>query len=157
MVIAIDFDGTCVRHAYPKIGEEIGAVPVLKRLVEEGHKLILYTMRSDIKGISPVTGKEENGGLLDAIEWFERHEIELYAVQQNPSQKNWTSSPKCYAELYIDDAALGCPLITPYGENGKERPFVDWRAIEMILESSGVLKVRTAKKCDIVSQYKSFL
>ena len=146
MVIAIDFDGTCVKHSYPKVGEEIGAVPVLKRLVEEGHKLILYTMRSDI-----------NGGLIDAVEWFERHEIELYAVQQNPSQKNWTSSPKCYAELYIDDAALGCPLITPYGENGKERPFVDWRAIEMILESSGVLKVRTAKKCDIVSQYKSFL
>ena len=26
MIIAIDFDGTCVTHEYPKIGKDIGAV-----------------------------------------------------------------------------------------------------------------------------------
>ncbi len=25
MIIAIDFDGTCVTHMYPKIGRDIGA------------------------------------------------------------------------------------------------------------------------------------
>jgi len=45
MIIAIDFDGTCVTHAYPKIGKDIGAVPVLKQLVQYGHQLILWTMR----------------------------------------------------------------------------------------------------------------
>ena len=55
MKIGIDFDGTCVTHEYPKIGKDIGAVPVLKELVEKGHKLILNTMRS---------GKE----LEDAVE-----------------------------------------------------------------------------------------
>ena len=33
MVIALDFDGTVVTHEYPYIGEDIGAVPVLKELV----------------------------------------------------------------------------------------------------------------------------
>ena len=57
MIIAIDFDGTCVKHAYPEIGEDIGAVPVLKEMVKNGHQLILNTMRS--------------GKLLDdAIKWF---------------------------------------------------------------------------------------
>ena len=47
MVIAIDFDGTCVTNDYPYIGKGIGAVPVLKRIVEKGHRIILYTMRDN--------------------------------------------------------------------------------------------------------------
>ena len=38
MVIAIDFDGTCVTNDYPYIGKGIGAVPVLKKIVEKGHR-----------------------------------------------------------------------------------------------------------------------
>jgi hypothetical protein len=44
--IAVDFDGTCVTHEYPKIGRFIGAQKVLKRIVAEGGNLILWTMRS---------------------------------------------------------------------------------------------------------------
>ena len=97
MVIAIDFDGTCVTHEYPKVGKEIGAVNVLKKLIDKGYKLILWTMRS---------GKE----LYEAQLWFKNHNIPLYGVQRNPEQDSWTKSPKAYAQLYIDDAALGCPL-----------------------------------------------
>lgn len=39
MVIAIDFDGTCVSHRFPLIGEDIGAVPVLKALVAKNKKI----------------------------------------------------------------------------------------------------------------------
>ena len=46
-IIAVDFDGTVVTHAYPYVGEDAGAVPVLRELVDNGCKLILYTMRSD--------------------------------------------------------------------------------------------------------------
>lgn len=47
MIIAVDFDGTCVKHRYPMVGEDVdGAVSVLKELVRKGHKIILYTMRS---------------------------------------------------------------------------------------------------------------
>ena len=42
-IIAIDFDGTVVTHAYPHMGMDAGAVPVLKELVANDCKLILYT------------------------------------------------------------------------------------------------------------------
>ena len=58
MVIAIDFDGTCVTHDFPAVGKDIGAVPVLKMLVDSGHQLILYTMRSD---------KHDNEGFSDEV------------------------------------------------------------------------------------------
>jgi hypothetical protein len=111
MYIAIDFDGTCVTHDYPRVGKDIGAVPVLKMFVESGHKLILNTMRS---------GKE----LADAVQWFKDNGIPLYGANENPTQKQWTASPKVYANLYIDDAALGCPL--KMNPNISGRPFVDW-------------------------------
>lgn len=121
MYIAVDFDGTCVSHEYPSVGKDIGAVPVLKKLTENGHKLILNTMRS---------GDE----LSDAVKWFEENEISLYGINNNPSQKFWTDSPKVYAHLYIDDAALGCPLI--FDHTISSRPFVNWVMVEEILEKT---------------------
>jgi len=115
MFIAVDFDGTCVEHTYPLIGGDVpDAVRVMKRLIKDGHQLMLWTMRS---------GRT----LDDAEHWFKIHDIPLYSVQTNPNQIYWTSSPKCYAELYIDDAAFGCPLIQP---EGFTRPCVDWLAVE---------------------------
>ena len=46
MIIAVDFDGTVVTHEDPRIGNDIVAVPVLKKMIEEGHKIVLNTMRS---------------------------------------------------------------------------------------------------------------
>lgn len=113
--IAVDFDGTCVTHEYPKVGKDIGAVPVLKKLTDSGHKIILNTMRS---------GKE----LAAAIKWFIDNDIPLFGANENPTQKSWTTSPKVYADLYIDDAALGCPLKRdPYIS---DRSYVDWNEIE---------------------------
>lgn len=139
MIIAIDFDGTCVTHDFPKVGTDIGAQKVLKRLVENGHQLILWTMRSDV-----VEPKSSDGNIIaeggkyltDAIEWFKKNEIPLWGIQTNPEQNTWTHSPKAYAQLYIDDAALGCPLIFP---NEIERPFVDWYAVEEMLYYKGLL------------------
>ena len=123
MIIALDFDGTVVTHEYPYIGEEIGAVPVLKELTAAGHKLILFTMRS--------------GKLLDeAVAWFERNGVELYAVNENPEQKSWTSSVKVHANIYIDDCALGCPIRF---EDGIRRPFVDWQKVREILSYNRVI------------------
>ena len=124
MYIAVDFDGTCVTHDYPRIGKEIGATKVLKRLVKAGHKLILNTMRS---------GKE----LQDAIHWFNENGIELYGVNENPTQKRWTTSPKVYAHMYIDDAAFGCPLRNV--PDFSDRPFVDWDSIWRQLIQMGIV------------------
>ena len=46
MIIAIDFDGTCVEHEFPKVGNDVpNAVNVIKQLAKN-HQLILWTMRS---------------------------------------------------------------------------------------------------------------
>lgn len=138
MDICIDFDGTCVTHEFPEIGKDIGAVPVLKELVEAGHKLILFTMRSDRNVKKKKNGETiivEENFLTDAVNWFKKNGIELYGVQKNPRQRFWTNSPKAYGHLYIDDAGLGCPLIIP----GEGRPYVDWNAIRTILKEAGIL------------------
>lgn len=140
MIIAVDFDGTCVAHEFPEIGRDIGAVPVLQDLVDAGHQLILYTMRSD----RPEKGATKDSSIMDvtgnflqdAIDWFGENDIPLLSAQYNPTQKNWTTSNKCYAHLYIDDAALGCPLI--YGDH--EKPYVDWIAVRKLLIKQGILK-----------------
>jgi len=145
MEIAIDFDGTCVTHEYPGVGRDIGAADILRRLTDNGHKLILFTMRSDgdqtdvTLNESGVIVRSKKGAqhLTDAVNWFKENNIPLYGIQSNPSQKYWTSSPKAYAQLYIDDAALGCPLRTPEGEN--ERPYVDWEAVEVFLSQRGLI------------------
>jgi len=129
MVICIDFDGTCVTHEFPRVGRDIGAVPVLKELIENNHKLVLFTMRSD-------NGNEKY--LTDAVNWFKENDIPLYGIQKNPTQHTWTTSPKAYGEMYIDDAALGCPL--KYIEDYATRPFVDWSAVREILKSKGLIK-----------------
>lgn len=139
MILNIDFDGTCVSHDFPNVGKDIGAVPVLKRLVNNGHNLILFTMRGDRfekkptkdESIQNVTGLF----LTDAINWFKDNDIPLYGIQTNPTQHNWTNSPKSYAHLMIDDSALGCPLI--FKKEISERPFVCWETIERYLEQIG--------------------
>lgn len=140
MEICIDFDGTCVAHEYPNIGKDIGAVPVLKELVEKGHKLILFTMRSDRKKKKKIDGQEiivEENVLTEAVQWFEENDIPLYGIQKNPKQRFWTTSPKAYGQLYIDDAALGCPLITDDSES--DRPYADWKKINEKLIELGIL------------------
>lgn len=147
MKICIDFDGTCVTHEFPKVGRDIGAVPVLKRLVEAGHQLILFTMRSN-RELPGGTGGEKiqdvTGLFLDdAVNWFSANEIPLFGINENPTQKRWTSSPKAYGELYIDDAAFGAPLI--FDPQFSARPFVNWKVIETRLEWMGVLPVSLGK------------
>ena len=67
MVIAVDFDGTIVEDRYPGIGKERPfATATLRRLIERGHRLILWTVRE--------------GELLDeAVAWCEERGVEFYA------------------------------------------------------------------------------
>ena len=124
MIIAVDFDGTCVEHDYPSGGIDVeGAVEVLRAIVAKRHRLILFTMRSGSK-------------LDDAVKWFRARKIELWGINENPEQREWTSSPKVYADLYIDDSAIGCPIRFI---DGVRHPVVNWSKIKSILESDGIL------------------
>lgn len=117
MIIAVDFDGTIVEHQYPDIGRPVpGALNVLREAVLRGAKLILWTMRS---------GQE----LIDAVAYLDREGVPLFGINNNP-QTDWTTSPKAYAHLYIDDSAVGTPLRESFSS---DRMMVDWAKLEPIL------------------------
>ena len=98
MIIAVDFDGTIVRHRYPKIGDEIPfATETLRLLLRDRHRLILWTVRE--------------GKLLDeAIEWCRARGVEFYAVNRDFPEEDTTGSGfsrKIKADLFIDDRNFG--------------------------------------------------
>jgi hydroxymethylpyrimidine pyrophosphatase-like HAD family hydrolase len=110
MIIAIDFDGTIVKHEYPDIGELVPlAKEVINTLIYNGHKCFLYTMRSDKT-------------LIEAKNFCINNGIKLCGWNESPSQ--FSLSPKQYANIYIDDAALGCPLKMDRAVSN--RPYVNW-------------------------------
>jgi hydroxymethylpyrimidine pyrophosphatase-like HAD family hydrolase len=100
MIIAVDFDGTIVEHRYPGIGEEVpDAINVLKKLIADGHVLILWTYRS---------GEE----LRQAVKHCKRNGLVFHAVNNNFEDEEFdlTYSRKIYADMYIDDRnLLGLP------------------------------------------------
>ena len=99
MTIAVDFDGTIVRHRYPAIGEEIlFATQTLKKLIEERHQLILWSVRE--------------GKLLDeAVEWCRERGVEFYAVNRDYPEEDVTLnqhfSRKLKVDMFIDDRNVG--------------------------------------------------
>lgn len=99
MTIAVDFDGTIVTHEYPNIGKEIPfAVQTLKMLQDDGHKLILWTVR-------------EGDLLRDAIQWCREKGLEFYAANKDypeeEEQNNNHFSRKLKADIWIDDRNIG--------------------------------------------------
>lgn len=109
IILAVDFDGTIVEHMYPEIGAPVpDAIESLMDFNNFGAKIMLWTMRS-------------GQTLLEAVDYCERNGITLWGVNENPEQ-DWSFSNKQYAHMYIDDAAVGCPLVRPSGR----RPYVDW-------------------------------
>jgi hypothetical protein len=135
LIFAIDFDGTCVKHRFPDVGEDVpNAEKVIKRIVESGHKVILWTMRSN--------NDKHPEALNNAVRWFVDKGILLSGINNNPTQKSWTNSPKAYANYYIDDAALGCPLVNIYAEGSGLllESYVDWLEIEIMLDEMGFLR-----------------
>lgn len=133
--IAIDFDGTIVMHEYPEIGAEVpDAFRVMKRLQEADHKLILFTMRDDKPSKK---GEEKRAVLTEAVEHCKENGIEFDSVNINKTQRFWSKSRKVYANTYIDDAALGVPLVKTIDG----RPYVAWNAVEKVLEQEGYLEI----------------
>ncbi|MBN4070266.1 hydrolase [Olleya sp. AH-315-F22] len=97
LIIAVDFDGTIVEDEYPDIGKpRIFAFETLKKLQENGHRLILWTYRSGIR-------------LNESVAFCKKNGIEFYAVNKSfeEEQFDYSKSRKIYADLFIDDRNIG--------------------------------------------------
>lgn len=96
-ILAIDFDGTIVEDAYPKIGKpRLFAFETLLKLQEKGHRLILWTYRSGRK-------------LQESVDFCKENGIEFYAVNKSYPEEvlNHTISRKIHADIFIDDRNFG--------------------------------------------------
>lgn len=99
MNIAVDFDGTIVTHKYPEIGEEIPfAIDTLKMLIQDRHKLILWSVR-------------EGELLEEAVQYCRERGVEFYAVNRDypeeTMENNEHFSRKLKVDLFIDDRNVG--------------------------------------------------
>lgn len=96
-IIAVDFDGTIVEHAFPQIGKPIPfAIETLLKLQKEGYRLVLWTVR---------TGRLLN----EAVTYCRERGLEFYAINcEYPEEKvTAESGRKIAADIYIDDRNLG--------------------------------------------------
>lgn len=120
IIIAVDCDGVIFKHTrFPFVGEDNpGAIKWLKRFQELGARLFLWTCRND-------------SSLQNAIERIEDHGLLLEGyndIDYGPGE--FSPHPKLFANIYIDDAAFGAPLVYPKGE----RAYLDWDIVGPLVE-----------------------
>ncbi|MCQ2341270.1 MAG: hypothetical protein MJZ48_02290 [Paludibacteraceae bacterium] len=118
MIIAVDFDGTIVEHAYPQIGKPIPfAIDTLKRLQQEQHQIILWSVR-------------EGKLLQEAVDYCKGRGFEFFAVNSNFPDENeihdGRTARKLTADLFIDDRNLG--------------GLPDWGVIYQMIHSGNALR-----------------
>lgn len=153
MIGLIDFDGTVIFNTPegPPCPIDTGAERVLKKLIEKGHHLVLWTCRnkSEDNPYNYVDGVRKKVDSLDeAINWFKSRNIPLYSVNcLDNGLKYVGTSRKPLCDFIIDDLNVGTPLIY------KDVPFisrdgntyiskshcVDWEKMEKLLKDRNIL------------------
>lgn len=93
-IIAVDFDGTLCKNAWPEIGEaNQELIDYLIEQQEQGAKLILWTCRSGIR-------------LTKAVEWCLNQDLVFDEINQNVPEmvvEFGEDTRKIFATEYIDD------------------------------------------------------
>ena len=93
MRIAVDFDGTIVKHIYPKVGcgvEIPGAIDTLRYLQGKGCKVSLWTSRAGYQ-------------LIEAVEFCTSKGLTFDSINCNADDTRPYGVPKMVADVYIDD------------------------------------------------------
>ena len=109
MIIAVDYDETVVRSGGRPVPHALDA---LRQLQERGHRILVWTCRDSL-------------GTQVAVEYLQDNGIKVWGANRNPVLPGW-GSPKVYADIYIDDRGLGCPVVWPDDDG---TPYVDWPAV----------------------------
>lgn len=125
MIIAVDFDGTLVQCPDNFNLDEFVAVPNAVEVVGKllrFHYVYIWTVRCKELG-------------LDSLEKFlADNDLKVDGINYKKDQYTYSSSPKLDANIYIDDKALGCPIML-----FNKRPVVNWWEVEKMLTKEGYL------------------
>jgi hypothetical protein len=118
--IAVDFDGTCCKWAFPACGEpRHGVIDTLKRLKDDGWEIIIHTCRVNSHWAEP----DRTIKVGDMLRWLLQHEV--------PFDRIWgleiTNADWCQkivmeelSEWYITERFKGAQLEWRYSsETGK--------------------------------------
>ena len=146
MKILLDFDGTIVEHAYPKIGRcNFGCVEIIRKLQDAGHRIILNTYRADLADGTLEHAIEyiNNYLYLDVLPGNEYNEscynrsiLEFTNQKIHPQPWDWALM-NYNGEIHIDDIALGIPLKpTVSVKNGM---MVNWDIIALEFGVNGII------------------
>lgn len=112
ITIAVDFDGTLCKHAFPEIGEQ---EPIHENIMQaviaskaNGNTIILWTCREDVP---------ERAYLTEAVNWCRERGLEFSHVNERPDpiwDGTGVKSRKLCADLYIDDRAIHTSTLEEY-------------------------------------------
>lgn len=128
MKVFLDFDGTVVEHAYPKIGREVPhAMRVIKRLQEAGHEVILNTYRVELD-------EKEHKRALDYLN--NHYKVELEPIESTTVKLTPIWNLRDPEAIYIDDRGYGTPLMDAVYDGDK---MVDWLQVEILLMENHIL------------------
>ena len=129
-IFTVDFDNTCALEDFPGVGPDVPyAAETLKKLQEQGHKIILWTCRTNNQLRLAEKWFEDHGIRLDAVNDFVYNERNLELI------RDFGCPRKVIGDFNIDDKNLGSPLMKMTNtDNGKEYVVVDWQKIQKEIE-----------------------
>lgn len=110
-IIFVDFDGTicpnkCAEEYPPPKPECLEALNALKA---NGHKIVMYSVRSNLPETNKKNGHEE------MVRYLEKYNVPYDGIDES----------KPHFSMVIDDKGLGVPL-----DNNKN---VDWKKVQTLL------------------------
>lgn len=94
LILAVDFDGTIVDDAFPKIGKvKPNAIESIKYLQSFGVQIILWTCR-------------DGEYLKQALAFLLANGVKVTKANDNSDSINFKPSKKIYADYYLDDRSF---------------------------------------------------
>jgi len=97
LVLGVDFDGTIVEEAFPKIGAiKPKTLQLMRRAYNLGHLVIVWTARS-------------GQAVEDCKEFLIENEIPHHFINENPEDpyfKRGEQGRKIFCDYYLDDRAI---------------------------------------------------
>lgn len=133
MLILLDFDGTVTEHEFPAIGRfNPRAMEVIKLLKDNGHTIVLNSIRCNVGGAS----------LEKALEYINLHpeiEVEIDGHTEKKIYSHPWDLEKALrdGELHIDDQSLNAPMRQAAMTSGY---MFDWVEAEKQLREHGIIK-----------------